>query len=562
MIGAGIYFWYSRVSFDKEQVSLDVFGQERIVSGEDIKYVVRYKNNTNASLNNAKITFLLPARAITNEKDGVSVQNDQTKIIRNVGIITSGQEGQQEFSVRALGDKDSQQKFLAKLEYRPSNINSDFSNEKEFVSTIISVPLVLNFDLPARIISGQTLNFSLKYVNISDATFTDSKLKIEYPAGFVYEGSFPSPSEGDNIWSLAEIGSGEESKIVIKGTISGNEGETKLFKAQIGTQKENEFIAFAQTLNSPQVSISPLYVEQSLDGQDLNSVKLEQLLAYKVKYRNTTDVAIGPVLITVKIDSQAVDFSSVRVEEGFFSSSDNTITWNASSLSGLQSLPPGEEGQVQFSLNVKSRLPINKYTDKNFTIITNAKIDSPNTPLSLVGTQLAGQNSLSVKINSQLDLKMKGYYSDKLFANSGPIPPRVGQKTTYTVYWQLINVSNDLNNVVVEGYLPSYVTRQGSIYPSSGEDVTYEPASGKITWKIGKLSAATGILLPVRQLIFQIALTPSISQVGNSVILVKDVKVNGEDTFTGTTVSDSVIDLQSSLPDDATIGPSDGWVNN
>jgi len=560
LILSGWLIWRSWFSFDTGGVALDIFGQDRIVSGEEINYVVRFKNNSNTTLNNLALDFIFPGQSRLSDEENAVKQGDNYKVARSLGSLASGQERQAEFKVRVLGDKDSQQKFLAKLTYRPANINADFSNNAEFTSTVISVPLVLSFVLPERIVSGQAMNITLKYLNTSDATFSDAKIKLEYPAGFTFDSASPTPSDGNSTWGFSEIGSREEGTVVIRGTISGNEGETKVFKAQIGTQKsEEDFMVYAQSLSSPQISLSPLFIEQTLLSVQDNTVNLGQSLTYKIKYRNTTDVAIGPVVITVKIDSRAVDLGSVSAAKGFFSSSEGLITWNASSLEELESLDAKTEGTLEFMLRVKDRLPVSKFSDKNFAIITAAKISSPNTPLSLTGTDLTGQHQLTAKINSRLALSTKGYFIDQTLPNIGPLPPQVGQKTTYTIYWQLLNISNDISNVKVEAYLPSYVRWEDKTFPQD-ENIKYDEATGKITWQISKLSAGVGLLSPVKQVAFQVGLVPSVGQVGDVVVLVKESKVTADDNFTGQTVSASDSELKSDLPDDASVGLEKGKV--
>lgn len=560
LVVGGWLVWRNWTSFDSRGVALDIFGQDRVVSGEEINYIVRYKNNTRVAINGAQLTFYFPAQSLPTDKSGVAVQGDFLVMTKNVGSLAPEQEGQAEFKARVLGDKDSQQKFKAKLSYRPANISSSFSNEKEFISTIISVPLVLSFILPDRIVSGQIMNFSLRYLNTSDASFSDAKIKIEYPAGFIFDSALPSPQEGNNIWTLAEIGSREEGNIIIKGTITGNQGESKIFKAQIGSQKENEdFIAYSQALASPQVAASPLFVEQSLLNATNNNVSAGQDLVYRLKYRNTTDVTIGPVFLTLKIDSRVVDLTSVKTANGFFDSSSAVITWNGSSLPALESLAGGAEGQIEFTLRVRDRLPVSNFSDKNFTITTTAKIDSFNVPLALSGTQLSGQSQLIAKVNSDLFLNMKGYYSDRTIPNSGPVPPVVGRETTYTIYWSLLNTANDISGTVVEAYLPSYVSWKGKVLPGD-EEIKYDPANGKVTWQVGRLSAGVGVLSLVRQVAFQVGFTPSLSQVGAAATIVQQAKVTAQDNFTGAQLIATDNELKSDMPDDPAVGEAKGKV--
>ena len=99
---------------------------------------------------------------------------------------------------------------------------------------------------------------------------------------------------------------------------------------------------------------------------------------------------------------------------------------------------------------MKNKLPINNFNDKNFSANAAVKIDSSNIPAALQGTQLAGTDSVNVKLNSKLAIASKGYYKDNEMPNSGPLPPTVGQQTTYTIHWLVTNLSNDVDDVVVE----------------------------------------------------------------------------------------------------------------
>ncbi|MDD2730803.1 MAG: hypothetical protein PHW33_01620 [Candidatus Portnoybacteria bacterium] len=555
------WWWYAGHSFDKNQTTLEIFGAERVVSGEEVNYTVRYKNNSGVILNDAVLTFYFPKGSLAEENASAKQFGDTWAIEKKLGNLAGGQEGQAEFYITVLGDKDSQQKFSAKLSYRPANVKLEYANEAEFASTIIAVPLVLSFDLPEKVVAGQTINFSLKYLNTSETVFAGAKIKIDFPDGFTFLASQPGWVEDEKLWDLLEISGREEGKILLSGTIAGQEGDNKAFKAYIGVEKNNEFVPYAQTVASPQIAVSPLWVEQSLVNNTALAADPGSALTYRLKYRNTTNAAIGPVAITVKIDSQAVDFANVTVLNGNFNSAGSTIVWNESSLPALKELAGGKSGELEFVLRVKDKLPIVKTADKNFIVSTKAKIDSSNVPLELTGMQISGENQLAVKINSRLSLKMKGFYSDNLLPNSGPIPPKVGQKTTYTVYWQVLNIANDLSGVTLEAYLPSYVQWENNVY-QSGEDLKYDSASGKITWKIGKLSAGTGILLPTRTVTFQVGLVSSLSQVGQTVEIVKTPRVYGQDDFTGEEISATAESLRSDMPDDPNIGAEKGRITN
>ena len=61
---AAFFFWRSLFSFDESKVVLTVFGPDRLTSGEEVTYVVRYKNGTKVNLTDVKVTFIYPPDAI------------------------------------------------------------------------------------------------------------------------------------------------------------------------------------------------------------------------------------------------------------------------------------------------------------------------------------------------------------------------------------------------------------------------------------------------------------------------------------------------------------------
>jgi hypothetical protein len=556
---AGFLFWRSSQSFDSKKVLVTVFGIERVVSGEEVNYVIRYQNNTKVTLTDLKLTFLYPIDSLPSDGENLTKIGDQQAKVVSLPDLEAGKEGKTEFLANVTGLKDDKRVATAKLSYHAGGTSSSFESTGEFTSVIFSVPLVLDFSLPDRVVNGQGVNITLKYLNTSDVGFSDLALSLEYPPGFNFSSALPAPSEGSNIWELPEIGPREEGKIMISGVLTGAQEEVKTFKANIAKKQGDTSKVISEGLSSTLISLSPLSVTMTVNDSRDYLANVQDVLAYKLVYQNTVGVPIGPVLITVKFDSSALDYSTVSVSKGFFNSVDNTIVWNESTLKNLQMVQPGEKQELAFSVRVKDNLPIIKYNDKNFIISVLAKIDTLTVPVSLQGTQIGGSDTLNTKVNSKLYLSSKGFYKDTSQPNSGPIPPVVGVQTSYTIYWDIVNLANDIDDVVVESYLPPYMSWLARFSPTDA-DVKYDQNSGKITWTVGNLSANVGILYPVKRFIFKIGFLPSTSQVGQMVNLLSEATISGKDTFTGASLSGTAKAIRSDLPDDPTIGYNGGKV--
>ncbi len=144
---------------------------------------------------------------------------------------------------------------------------------------------------------------------------------------------------------------------------------------------------------------------------------------------------------------------------------------------------------------------------------------------------------IEAQLATSFQLSRKGFYYSGPFKNSGPLPPKVGRETTYTVVWSLINSSSVVSDVTVGSYLPSYIRWLSAIKPESA-DVSYNQTTGEIIWKAGTVAAGAGTLAPAQELAFQISFLASASQIGSQPILVSEVVLGGKDIFTGAYLRD------------------------
>ena len=549
---AGFFFYRGLNSFDRDKIKLEIEGPERTISGEETRYVVKYENKTKLALTDLKLTFHYPENSIPLNSDSL----DQTIDLPN---LDPSQSGQVELSVRIIGLKNETKRAWAQLSYQPVSLSAHYTNQAEFLTEIISVPLILDFDLPQRLVSGQSFSFSLRYSNQADVSFEDLQIRLEYPSGFIFQSAEPEPLEDDKVWSLGELSEGEQGKIFVQGSIQGEEGDNKSFKASLGLFKDDQFTVYTETVDGLKISLSPLSVSQIVNDSVDHITQAGQTLDYRISYQNTTDIGIKNAVIVSKLIGKALDLTSLDTKKGSFDGLSQTITWNSGNLPALGFLGPGQDGRVDFSVRIKDPLPISSYTDKNFTVKNTVKIDSLENPLSLENIEIAGQSELVTKIASQISLQAQGYYSDDQISNTGPIPPKVGQMTTYTIKWRLINTSNDLSQVKVRASLPPHVQWMNKTSPANA-NISYNSQTGELVWDIGDLQSATGVLLPVKVVAFQVGIVPGVVHLGNLMELIGSSQATGQDNFVNLELATSDRAIDTDLPDDSTIDRNDGQV--
>ena len=143
---------------------------------------------------------------------------------------------------------------------------------------------------------------------------------------------------------------------------------------------------------------------------------------------------------------------------------------------------------------------------------------------------LASVVTRNVRVSSSVSLTGRVVRTDGPFANTGPIPPKAEQPTTYTIVWTINNSANPVSNAQVTATLPPYVKWLGVSSPST-EALTYDQNSGLVTWNAGNVPAYTDASHR-KEVAFQISFIPSITQVQQTPTLVNQASLTGVDSFT------------------------------
>ena len=135
------------------------------------------------------------------------------------------------------------------------------------------------------------------------------------------------------------------------------------------------------------------------------------------------------------------------------------------------------------------------------------------------------------------------------FENSGPVPPKAEQETTYSIVWTVTNNLNNVSGAKVIAKLPSYMAWNNVTSPSS-ENISYDSVTGEVVWNLGAVSAETGFSKSKREVAFQVTLKPSLTQIGSSPNIIEEQILSGKDDYSDIQVTDRRNDLNIRLVDD------------
>ncbi len=248
-----------------------------------------------------------------------------------------------------------------------------------------------------------------------------------------------------------------------------------------------------------------------------------------VEWFNNLSVPISNMQITAKLSGTAYDKETVQPDLGTYRSANDEIVWNQIAVPELASVGAGKSGRVSFTV-----VPTNKNPNSATNPFLNLKvgISGNRAQESNVPETLAAAAVKNIKVASAISLSGRLVRTVGPFVNTGPIPPKVDQKTTYTVIWTVDNAYNAVNNAQVTAALPDNVEWLGKVSPST-ESVTYDTNTGIVTWDIGSVSANTIASNRRKEVAFQVSFEPGANLVDQAPNIVEESHLVATDEFTG-----------------------------
>jgi hypothetical protein len=225
----------------------------------------------------------------------------------------------------------------------------------------------------------------------------------------------------------------------------------------------------------------------------------------------------------------------------------------------VSEIKPEEEGEIDFNFTIKNYEDLIKDKPQNLKINLLAEASAQIFRSQAVIFNVRS-NQIDINVNSQVKLDAEGrYFSDEgMKIGSGPLPPQVGQETTYFIYLRPINYNNLLNNIIISADLPPAVEWLGEKKVSEG-NLSLDQTNKKISWQINSLPSYSGGSFSFVEASFKISLTPSQANQGKLMDLLKNINLTATDGLDGSQISIKTDDLTTDLVNDD-LGKGNGLV--
>jgi hypothetical protein len=515
-----------------ENVVISTSGPVSISGGDDFSLQIVVSNENSTQLESVNLILEYP-EGTRSSKD---LATPLTQVRESLGVINSGESISYVSRAVLFGSENEKKDIYITVEYRIAGSNAIFFKDRKYEVVISESPVTLSINALGEVNAGQEIEFEVDVASNSETTLEDLMLKITYPFGFKFIESNVEPTFADNSWLIGDLEPEAGRTIKVVGIMEGQDDEERVFHFDVGSQdlnKERE-IKTVFLSSSRLVLIKKPFLNLNLvfDGDTSSQrsiINSSSKVRVDLPWQNNLDSRIDDVEILLKFRGDGINRESISVPDGFYNSSDDSILWSRVTEPNLASIEPGEGGNFYFTFETLSGNDATslRYPQLFFDATIRAKRVTQSSSAEKISTSL----SKEVAISTDIRLSSRATHYTGVFTNSGPLPPKVGQETTYTIIWSVTNSSNSVSDVIVKATLPPYVRWLNLKEPIS-EDIQFNPIGGEVIWRIGDLREGTGFDLPVREVSFKTSFLPSLSQLDTRPNLVGKSTLEAWDDFT------------------------------
>jgi hypothetical protein len=387
-------------------VGINISGPVSVGAGEVLSLDLIIQNNNPVTIEAVDLIIEYP-NGTKSAKNMIDPLNRTRERIEN---IESGTITRKTLSSALFGDEGDNKEISIIIEYQVTGSNAIFSKEKVFSVILNAAPARISISGLKEISSGQEVELEAKITSNSISELKNLMITATYPFGFKFISSDVDPTYSNDTWVFDSFSPNEEKIIKIKGTITGQNEEERVFRFNTGlVSDENERevgVVFNNYLHGILVKKPFVGLVININGstEPVVNVNSGKNVAAKLIFSNNTNDLIRNLGLRLKIEGAIFDESQIY-SSGFYRSVDNTLIFNTETNPELEQVNAREIISADFQFKIKD------------LINSGININNPEVKITafLEGDRIS-DNNVEEKIN-ETSVKLVRVISD-VFANT------------------------------------------------------------------------------------------------------------------------------------------------
>ena len=589
----GYYYFFVNVNPEASDIDFFIEAPNSVVAGEEFDYIINLKNNSRVNVSNISIEIQYPEKFIflnsSLKPQNNSLLATSSKVEKDITTISEQERvdntfweiknlqgrGVQKIKItgKIIGKVNSSNIANAKTTYTPANFSSEFNKETTNIINIKDIGINFNFDYSQTALVGEENEITVRAIKNED-TKTDLKktflLEIENLNNIEIidnpyidskdekniTSKFTAKKIRNNLW-LIDCSENNIDEFKIKYRLKDKTTNTQDIILYFARQaKDSQVYIFYEKTISLEIMKSDLNLtiiaNGSVEGQ---AVDFGETINYSISYINKGEQEMKNVVLMAVLDDVFLDWETLADKKNGMVRG-NAIVWTKEQIPSLEKLAIEKEGVIDLSIKVKE---FNE-TDlgKDFIIKSYAQFKIGTVEGELNNSQDNISNTIELKVNSDLNFyeEVRYFNEDNIPVGTGPIPPKVGETTSFKIYWTITNNLHELSAVQAEVELPAHVSWNDKQKTSVGS-IFYDSTKHKIIWQIGRLP----VNVYRADAEFNLGITPTRDDYGRIMVIIPKAAIKAVDNETGESIIKTTPAKTTKLEDDEIAGiTSDGRV--
>lgn len=516
VVAIGGYFGYQRFFAENHEgkpLSMEFVTPDELQSGSSATIELDYTNQTSYPLTNVEIDVNLPLGFIVKATNPVATSPQD--LVFDLGTIPGGSDGKVSIDGIWNVDVPSTTGIQALASYKPANFNAQFHDiATKTIATNTSTTLV-RVDAPEKANAGETITYTVHVQNSGSEPLLAPRAVLTLPTGFFMQSSVPPLASGGGLsYTLVDIAPAEEATIVVTGAFAADISGTQTFIAVSGIAG-SRFSPQATATGLTDVQGSALALTMVGNGAS-GAIVADPGSLFRVALRieNTSTDSVADA--TALLDFTAEDNLPIVWKTAVLDGGRSTAKGIAFDAKTIGTLAPGEHKTFNLAFPLKTDLSA---VSSAFTVAffaTHGAITIQAVPLSV-----------TLNSDAVITSALRYYDADGAPLGSGPLPPTVGSTTHYRATWTISSGLHGLDGVTASAALPEGVVWDNFSTATSGL-LSYDEATRVVRWTTSSIPMDSATVTAQ----FSISITPAVSDVGLTKIMVGKVILNAKDDVT------------------------------
>lgn len=517
---------------EEEHFELSIEADTELISGEETSINIRYQNPTNVPIASLSLDIRVPQTFVINSMTPLPANEEE--LVWEIGSLAPGSDGVITLEGVWIAEAPSSTPIQVFADFRPANFNADFQDIETLYVNTLSSTLTSEFEGPEEAQAGESQEYTLTIKNEGKTAYEDLRVDVELPDGFFLESSEPEVEAGlGTTWMIDFIDIEEETDITFSGTFAADVEGFQYFDAEISIEPNAQRLKQVTSQAFTDVVGTNFDLQLVANGstEDI-AIDLGDQLRITLAYEHSGEEPLEDLELLLDFQSDQpmpIIWDDASLDGGSITS--EGIVWSSEVLTPLE---PGVKQILNLSFPIETSISGQADLFSVSSVATLGDRDVRSTPVNI-----------ALNTEAAFATEIRYFTEEGAPLGNGPIPPTVGETTTYRIFWKINNSLHNLEDVSVSAVLPPHVVWQDQASTDLGS-MRYDPLSSTVTWTITNLPTTIDEV----NADFAISITPDDADIGTFVKLISGSSLSATDSVTDVTISKATDSLTTDLTND------------